>query len=1517
MALRKTTNLVVPEDLKLSRAEAKSGFMYIYRGGYRQPGPLFMARLWAAVMLPTIERDPSFGKDNKSFRTFAEKIREQTPAGYLQVKKVIGQDPHFEISVPLCSFSAYSFSAMATFLGTICKNLDSGVMADAEHVKNTLVGPIEANKGEVVASVYTKEQIITAVSGINSDAKLALGECLINITVKSLGSHSVVFLNLRIEKNQAQQLTTTPWMEIRNIDMYPLMLSWVTGSFGYTESVPTASFPISRIARTLPAIQEGQARVDENGISIGNKGTAYYLPKHLDNTSRYEAEFAKVGEQEDGSFTVINFGAAAKMIEIGQKVTAKLPPNIPVLIDWINNKYAYTQGNGIMAVLDLVRFRAAEATHIATIMKRTELTVKSLSQFETLAEVSNYRPTLSLSKEDWEAVNKEYPTQAAGNKQLQMLFETPLNVLEYFAVASKIYMQLLGLPSVLLCEISINESPLLRPLARYFKGAHSAILSNLDVVYSKYSVQYVTQVFALITLVAKYGDNFAEIESLDAESRKAAINQGVKPDWEVPSIPLLSDRIFFLPHQEKVRNLLKDSPRFAILPVQAGGGKSVLAITDVLLEIKANKSQPYLILCPPHLVAQYVKEIVFFTSGQLNAIPINSYALRHNGFDRLQKMLETAPRNTVVVCDYDVLRLKQQVICYGTSPQIVFPIIEFLRQFKFGYVLLDESHSVKNDSSRTKACMALITDIPMKRLASGTMAHDSPSDLAMQISMLDPTLFGSRDEFNERFGDEVKGDRVVKWKPGAQQAIMAAIKSRVVVAGAMRKEWAALLPETKENFHRVELTPAQFAVYSSILQETLEKIKEEAKTNKGLKAFIDNEGEDKEQAADEDAGDSLAALLKPYLARLEQFITAPGRDELGAKLLTGDDLISPKVTKIIERIKLHIDEKLPGKVLIFTNYVNSAEEIFANLPPELKQMSILYTAAAKVENGAAFENDPRYQVMVGVEQSMNTGLNLQFASRLIRTETVWNPGTLEQGNSRVNRPELKKGEGRTNIYYDWIIADKTIDITKISRLISKVIACAKFDNADSTLYDGLEDVPVIPMTLDSIENLNDWSEDLANYAHAYSDYKIIQRDDYASYKALHGELKQNPVAHAPVPKDAKLMQSVPYVPGLELFGANELGLVRLDEYLRSDEVSEAVDEGDEGEEEGEVDPKSKQAQLSALVKGEPVHTEFGDGIIRSLAYNSRVTIDFPSGERTTVKQASTFLITKPDIKIKDIRKALLGQVGDLEVTDKITLPPPRMRKGSMGSAAERKRLALEEIRKDKKDKKRREAMIAELQFSVTNGFLGISYFPNEKTPEITSALQALGFKDSPDFMYAKFTNPQRLLKQFKMWEEAGFTLDKPTNQANNLSGSIKDMYDLLKSGRIKSHNAVYKYSTTNKLNNFYRMELKTSAEKHVFKPFPIIEEGEAFIVLPVRGQAGTRAAMRIKAPGVTWHHSETSVVYYGLNLSKISMKMKEIIEAGIQISNVNDLRKEFMKLKKAKFRDVEAEALGPIRKAKS
>lgn len=1553
MALRPTTNLVVPQHLMLPKKALKEKFLYVYTGAYVGTPTAFMTKLWASVLFPSVTSDPNFGKVRP--RQAADQLAKATASGYLRVKKVMDQaNPHYVVSVPLFTYVRHNPAAPLQFLRSFLlgyahsKKTPPDPKADTlDEQRNFAEQMGQIAKDQIHDEIIPAQKVISAMK-LDSMGDHALKNSLINVRIQTKGNLVVIFATFKITKEEVQQLTTTEWIELRDIDLYPLLLHWVTVGFGARGLAPVAAFPVSKIAFTLPPNHSDAARVNEWGLSINPEGKPVFLPKKVDKqqTIAYEDKYANAGSREDGSFALHDINEGATMMESGQEVKVKLPVNMVISVDWLNNKYAYTGYNGMLQVEDLTRFRTANSSHIRALLDYRVMTEDYLKMFMAMGQAAGVAPSefQPLAK-DVDGLDSNYAVA------MQRAEKDPV---EWFKVASNAYRAFLeAKPTdnvIVFSVVQTNGFGAFAPIARYLKRIEAAVRDNIETVYLKYSVSTVMAYFAWLTMIVHYADDIAVVRADDERLRKPATTQSVDPNWKMPSVPLIKKDMGLLPHQLKVQNLMKDDPDVAIMPIQTGGGKTPSLLVDLLLRFKENISAPYLVLCPSHLVPNYVKEAVYFTDGKLNVIALSNTAIRQNGWKRLQAIFEAMPRNTVVVVDLDYsLAYRARAVSYGTTPTVVFPVIDFLRQFNFGYVAIDEAHRIKGKSSRNKSVMALISDIPKKRLASGTFVHDSPSDLARIIGALDPTIFGSREEFNNTYGEIVRGDRVVKWREGAERQIMQRIKEHVVVAGAMRKEWAAFLPKKVEWIGSVNLTSAQQAVYEDILNETIEQIEENAKTNVELRKFLEKksggsptgegpeesaeEAEEGEREIDEDEGEDMAKLLNPYLARLESFLIAPGRDVLGKQVLKGEDLLSPKVALVYERIRLHLQGgkvktkdgeaqygPFQGKILVFCNYDNDAQEIFDKAPPDLKKSGLLYRASDKVEHLAQMEKNPNMKWMVGIVKSMEEGLNLQFASRIIRVSSPWNPGSLEQSNARIERPEFKKEEIRTRIFFDSIVANHTYDITKQARLIAKVVAAAKFENAENAEYGTIPDLKIVPMNLDTIRTFNTWqylndeNPGLLEYAQALAKYETVRNDDYEAYKenyiAKHGA---GPVMTgidvAPTPPDSKLLKVTPYVPGLGLYNEREMGLVRVDEFLNvvSTEEDEGPggDESDEGDDEGEdqgngIDPELKE-KLQGL-KNQLVHTEYGEGYIKHVSAKSKfITVELVNGYRIRVWRSQVFLVTRSLTSNKDIRNQILKSIGKMPLSVPVDVPAEKWKPSKKGLEIQQQQEEQEQVVQEKTRKtQQQKALNVELTMFIANGFLGLDYVIDEQNTTAMKVLQAHGFRSTPEYYYSRVPNHNALNNQMKMWKDEGLTAD-PVVVKQGVFEAFQEMYNLLKTGKIKNHMDTYKATSVNKVVNFYRLEHKPSNKKELFKPYPIIQDGAAYIALPT-GQAGTREAMRLKRPAFKWLKSDPTLSFFGTP-QQIAHALKAMQDAGLNISNIEDLRKEFARVKVMKVRD--------------
>lgn len=713
---------------------------------------------------------------------------------------------------------------------------------------------------------------------------------------------------------------------------------------------------------------------------------------------------------------------------------------------------------------------------------------------------------------------------------------------------------------------------------------------------------------------------YAQLKTDDMESRAAYGRQpedqdDLPPGYVPPPLPNIVEGYAVMPHQAKGSYSLERNPRFAVLDVDAGGGKTHMILTDVLRKLRNNAIDRPAVFCPSHLLSNYVQDGNYVTAGTINVVPINSTTVDNFGKEYFEKLAASCPPNTLFIVDYDFLKWDPQWISYGTMMEEVFGNAQWVRSLGFDAVWLDESHYLKNDSGRTHAARQALVDTVYRVLATGTMLATKIGDVVNQMMLLDPGVFGTEERFADKYGAD--GSSVSKafdfetnqeidlkaWMALNMQANSCVVKGR-------RKEWAALLPRKHVNFHWVELTEAQRKVYEAILASTLEDIQSDPK----LMQLIEQQNED--------FADQLDAMLQRYLQRIERFLTAPGADELSVAL-TANEAISPKGRLIGQIAKQHFAAKVPGKILVFTSYIESAKAVYEALPPDVKQHAMIYTAERKMQCREEFEKNPDIWMMIGVEQSMNTGINAQFCSRLIRVESVYSPGMLEQGESRVNRPNVKSEEFRTAIYLDWVLVDESIDVTKSGRLMWRSIDAAKFYNPNNPAYQDLADLSPLRMTIDSIMENNSFNEVLPEYIDAYLTLENdVKAGEIEEYKKRHPTLSFVPQATMGPLKGSALLKQVPYVPGGDLYNQADLGLIPVPEFERMN---------------------GRDA-----LKDMNVHTDQGDGVIKRI---NKDTIRVKIGSTDyTLNKGTCFIISKTVTSAKEIRNALAKQA-DLPAVD--------------------------------------------------------------------------------------------------------------------------------------------------------------------------------------------------------------------------------------------------------------------------
>ena len=321
-------------------------------------------------------------------------------------------------------------------------------------------------------------------------------------------------------------------------------------------------------------------------------------------------------------------------------------------------------------------------------------------------------------------------------------------------------------------------------------------------------------------------------------------------------------------------------------------------------------------------------------------------------------------------------------------------------------------------------------------------------------------------------------------------------------------------------------------------------------------------------------------------------------------------------------------EESQGKVIVFCRYTRIVNAIYNALPPELKKISVKFYGSKPGENDKfdkwknmdAFKSTPYStergaQILIANEQAISEGHNLQMANCMIRVDSPWAPGTLDQSAARIFRPDPTKKYKREIINLHWIITDRTIEVAKMGRLISKMVTKTKFDEiaAGNTRYLKLNEeqynLPIISMSIkpdkETVEIPILYYSNLESVQPYRDAYNVLQQITSLEFR----EMRQNqvsemlPVKVYPSPAHFGIIDHVPYVPNMQPVDRHNLGLVKLSEYLEdvdNQEVRYILDD-------------------KKLLEGQYAHTEFGNGIIK------RVSLTGKNGETPGIERSITSL----------------------------------------------------------------------------------------------------------------------------------------------------------------------------------------------------------------------------------------------------------------------------------------------------
>ncbi|MEZ0484744.1 DEAD/DEAH box helicase [Fibrella aquatica] len=452
--------------------------------------------------------------------------------------------------------------------------------------------------------------------------------------------------------------------------------------------------------------------------------------------------------------------------------------------------------------------------------------------------------------------------------------------------------------------------------------------------------------------------HLALVQQLDHESLVETVIsrrlEGLREFEQIDEVPMPTGFVGTLRPYQKAgydwMNFLRQYHFGGCLADDMGLGKTVMTLAllqgrkEANLEIPGpSRPGPSLLVMPTSLIYNWELEARRFTP--------NLRVMTYTGTYR--------DKNTAQFDDYDLIL---------TSYGIVRIDIELLKNYRFDYVIMDESQAIKNPNSHiTRAVMQL--NSAHRLLLTGTPLENSTMDLWTQMTFINPGLLGSQSFFRstyqipiEKRGDDQK-----------MQKLYSLIKPFMLRRN--KKQVATDLPQKTETVLYCEMTP------------------EQAKTYEEAKSYYRN------LILDHIEKDGLAKSQMVVLQGLTKLRQIANHPRLVDTTYEGD---SGKLDDVRMRLEIALQEG--HKILIFSQFIKH----LAVIKQYLKEKNITYayldgSSTDRPEQVARFQTDDTVQLFLISLKAGGLGHNLTAADYVFLLDPWWNPAIEAQAVDRAHR----------------------------------------------------------------------------------------------------------------------------------------------------------------------------------------------------------------------------------------------------------------------------------------------------------------------------------------------------------------------------------------------------------------------------------------------------------------------------------------------------------------------------------
>ena len=392
-----------------------------------------------------------------------------------------------------------------------------------------------------------------------------------------------------------------------------------------------------------------------------------------------------------------------------------------------------------------------------------------------------------------------------------------------------------------------------------------------------------------------------------------------------------------------------------ILADEMGLGKTIQSLTLLAMDTE----NTHIVICPKTLIHNWDNEIKKYFPGKKVLVVAGDTEKR-------KKLIKTIKNYEIVITSYSMLQKDYR---------------EYLEnKCKFGYLVLDEAHYIKNMKTLSAKAVRLI-DCKNKILLTGTPLENNLDELYATFDLILPNYLGNKLEFSRDFASKIERNNMI-----ALEILQA--KIRPFILRRTKKEVLKELPDKQEQVVYSEMTNKQTAIYGEVLNRVKMEVNE----------LIEKQGFDRSRIQ------VLSALLK-----LRQICNHP---TLVDKSFVGEEDLSGKYNQFLELLTEVIESG--EKVLVFSQFTKMLDIFEA----ELTRQGITFvrldgSTRNRQELVDQFNEDDSIKVFLISLKAGGVGLNLTAASSVFLYDPWWNPMVEKQAMDRAHRIGQTK---KVNVY---------------------------------------------------------------------------------------------------------------------------------------------------------------------------------------------------------------------------------------------------------------------------------------------------------------------------------------------------------------------------------------------------------------------------------------------------------------------------------------------------------------------